>query len=198
MRIDLPRLLEALRTEMFFGSIPRWQAEPVERLIGEGLRRGRSLEDIAYVLATGYHETSRWRYRREIGRGKGRIYGEDVLVYRNQREIYFGRGDGQLTWLMNYARMSVRLTLELGREIDLVNNPALAEQPEYSALILWEGMVDGLFTGAGLADFIRPGSVDYVRARRIVNGNDKAELIAGHARKFESCLRGAVLTKEAA
>ena len=88
MKFDVERLLRDLRVPLFRGSVPRFQAEPVERLIAEGVRRRRCIEDIAYVLATGYHETSRWRYRREVGRGHGRDYGEAVLVHRGQREIF--------------------------------------------------------------------------------------------------------------
>jgi hypothetical protein len=46
-----------------------------------------------------------------------------------------------------------------------------------------------MFTGKNLADYIRPGSIDYRNARRIVNGTDKANRIAGYAKKFEEALR---------
>lgn len=46
---------------------------------------------------------------REIGEGRGRDYGQPCLLIRGQTAVYFGRGFVQLTWLANYARMSVRL-----------------------------------------------------------------------------------------
>jgi hypothetical protein len=58
-----------------------------------------------------------------------------------------------------------------------------------SALITVGGMRDGDFTGMKLSDYIKPGSVDYVNARRIVNGTDRAEQIAGYAEKYEEALR---------
>lgn len=176
---------------LFYGSLPEWQAEPMRRIIAEGARRKRPLAQIAYVLATGYHETSRWRYDEEIGRGRGRDYGEPIWLIRGKRVTYHGRGDTQLTWLHNYSKMGIFLTLEHGRPIDLVSKPDLATEPEYSSLIIWEGMIRGMFTGKNLADYIRPGAVDFVNARRIVNGKDKARRIADQAEKFLSALEAA-------
>ena len=47
----------------------------------------------------------------------------------------------------------------------------------------------GDFTGKKLSDYIKPGSVDYVNARRIVNGTDCAEQIADYASKYEDALK---------
>jgi hypothetical protein len=49
-------------------------------------------------------------------------------------------------------------------------------------------MIFGWFTGHNLADYITPTRQDYVNARRIVNGVDKAEHIAKNARAFLSAL----------
>lgn len=49
-----------------------------------------------------------------------------------------------------------------------------------------DGMEAGRFTGKKLSDYL-PG--DYVNARRIINGTDKAEQIAGYARQFEAALK---------
>lgn len=174
---------------LFKGSLPAWQKEPVDRIVDEGLRRKRRVEDIAYVLATSYHETARYKYDSEIGEGKGHDYGEPIWLVRGVRVAYYGRGDVQLTWLANYAKMSVFLTLEHQRIIDLVNKPDLATRPEHSSLIIWEGMIRGMFTGKNLADYIGDDRADYLEARRIVNGTDKADIIAGYAREFEAGLR---------
>lgn len=180
---------ERVAETLFYGSLPSWQREPLDRLLDEGQRRGRSVEDIAYVMATAYHETQRFKFDHEIGEGHGHDYGEPIWLIRGVRVAYFGRGAPQLTWLRNYAKMSLFLTLEHGREIDLVNKPDLATEPDMSALIIWEGMIRGMFTGHNLADHIRPGAADYEAARRIVNGTDRAELIASYAREFEASLR---------
>lgn len=178
-----------IAAKLFKGSLPDWQQEPVDRIVDEGLRRKRRVEDIAYVLATAFHETARFKYMEEIGRGAGHDYGEPIWLARGARVAFFGRGFVQLTWLTNYSKMSVALTLDHGREIDLVSRPELATQPNYAALIIYAGMIRGMFTGKNLADYINDDGVDYVNARRIVNGTDKAELIAGYAREFEAGLR---------
>lgn len=174
---------------LFKGSLPAWQKDPLDRILDEALRRVRRVEDCAYVMATAYHETARFKYDSEIGEGKGHDYGEPIWLIRGVPVAYFGRGMVQLTWLSNYAKMSVFLTMEHGRQIDFVNKPELATEPEYSSLIIWEGMIRGMFTGKNLADYINEDGVDYVNARRIVNGTDKAEMIAGYAREFEAGLR---------
>lgn len=167
---------------MFKGSLPAWQREPLDRLIYAGAARGRTLEEVAYVLATAHHETGRFKYMEEIGRGEGRDYGESVLVARGRRETYHGRGFVQLTWLANYSRMSLLVG------VDLVAAPEKAKEPATAAEVIWEGMIRGLFTGKSLADYIRPGSVDFVGARRIVNGTDKAETIAAYAEEYAAAL----------
>lgn len=186
---DLSAFNAKVTQSLFKGSLPSWQAEPLRLIIAEGVRRKRPIQDIAYGLATAHHETSRFRYMSEIGAGRGKDYGDPVTLIRNSTAIYYGRGYVQLTWLQNYIRMSLRLSLEFGREINLVEHPELAMQPDYAALILWEGMIDGMFTGKSLSDYINRDDVDYVGARRIINGTDKADLIAGYAATFESALR---------
>ena len=50
------------------------------------------------------------------------------------------------------------------------------------------GMRRGSFTGKKLADFIGPASCDYLQARRIINGLDRASTIEEYARKLEIVL----------
>ncbi|MGN2624868.1 hypothetical protein ACTCUN_16900 [Stutzerimonas balearica] len=47
-----------------------------------------------------------------------------------------------------------------------------------------------------LSGYISAAGVDYVEARRIINGSDQQQLIAGYARKFESILRKTSSAKE--
>lgn len=180
---------DAVAQSLFKGSLPSWQREPLDGLLNEALRRDRRVEDCAYVMATAYHETARFKYTHEIGEGQGHDYGEPIWLIRDVRVAFFGRGATQITWLRNYAKMSIFLTLEHGREIDLVNNPDLAVEPEMSSMIIWEGMIRGMFTGKNLIDYINDDGVDYVGARRIVNGTDKAEQIKDYAIQFEDALR---------
>jgi uncharacterized membrane protein YccC len=52
-------------------------------------------------------------------------------------------------------------------------------------------MLQGAFTGKRLSDYIGNGRRDYVGARRIINGTDRANEIAAIAEKFRTALREA-------
>jgi len=112
---------------------------------------------------------------REYGRGRGMRYGT----------TYYGRGFVQLTWEANYRKASVVVG------VDLVADPDRALDLPIAATILFDGMLTGWFTGRKLADFIHDGVCNYRDARRIINGTDRAETIAGYAVSFERALRAA-------
>lgn len=65
--------------------------------------------------------------------------------------------------------------------IDLVNKPDLTLTPEISSQILVNGMLNGSFTTAPLIRYINSSKVDFINARRVVNGLDKAYEIAEYA-----------------
>ncbi len=105
---------------------------------------------------------------------------------------YRGRGLVQVTGRRNYQYWSNRL------KVDLLGKPDLALQDDIAVRILIEGMLLGSFTGKGLAAYI--DDVDesddedlqeYIEARRVVNGKDKAEEIGKSALLFEYALRTA-------
>lgn len=142
----------------------------------------------AYMLATTWHETAATMLPiEEYGKGKGRKYGQkfdiDGSIYKGLDHIYYGRGYVQLTWLSNYADAKKKLG------IDFVNHPECALKREYAVKILITGMKEGWFTGRKLSDYIHQSKKDYVNARRIINGTDKAKLIADYADTFERALR---------
>lgn len=142
------------------------------------------IQDLSYILATIYHETAHtFRPIEEYGKGKGRSYGIPDKV---TGQTYYGRGYVQLTWKANYEYFDKRL----GK--DLVKTPALALDPDISWWIITIGMAEGKFTGKKLDDFRKNGVLDYVGARRIVNGTDRAQLIASYATKFEQILKESI------
>lgn len=104
-------------------------------------------------------------------------------AYRRRLRYYphYGRGYVQLTWPANYARAD----RELGLGGSLVANLDRAMEPEIAAAVMVRGMTDGWFTGKKLSDYL-PG--DYVNARRIINGTDKAKQVAVVAEMFERAL----------
>lgn len=135
---------------------------------------------VAYMLATVRHETA-YTYApiEEYGRGAGRSYGAPDPV---TGQTYYGRGYVQLTWKSNYQTFSTALG------IDLVQQPELALDPATSYQIASLGMTQGMFTGVGLPNFIHDDAADYVNARKIINGLDRADAIAGYAQLFAQTL----------
>lgn len=136
---------------------------------------------LAYMLATAWHETAHtMKPIEEYGKGKGRPYGTNIDIhggrYTELPHRYYGRGYVQLTWLTNYVNMSRILNL------DFVNKPELTLDPVNAANIMFEGMLRGSFTGKKLSSCIRFGGFnEFVYARRIINGTDKAVMIANYA-----------------
>jgi hypothetical protein len=144
----------------------------------------------AYMLATVKREcANQWLPLEEFGKGKGRPYGVAVKVTDADgttfTNTYYGRGYVQLTWKANYANMGSKL----GLGNLLVLHPEHALEPGTAYKIMSFGMRHGSFTGKKLADYIHDNVSDYVNSRRIINGLDHAQDIAGYARSFEALLR---------
>lgn len=142
---------------------------------------------LAYMLATSWHETARTMQPiEEYGKGKKRPYGKKIKhsgVAYLINAIFYGRGFVQLTWYENYQLMG-RL---LG--IDLLRYPELALVMRNAVKIMFEGMTRGSssfgdFTGRCLEQYFNSKTDDPIGARKIINGTDKAELIAGYHNVF--------------
>lgn len=154
----------------------------------------------AYGLATSYHETAHTmqpvpeRGGPEYLRRNYDVTGRRPGYARQMGNTepgdgvrYAGRGDVQLTWKVNYARAEK----ELGEP--LLAKPELALRPDLSARIMVLGMERGWFTGRRLNQYAprdagRLDHLTYKRMRAIINGTDKADLIATHADAFEDAL----------
>jgi putative chitinase len=157
----------------FFGPLSQPQVDGFMVILNATL--SLPMKHRAYVLATVFHETAKTMQPiAEYGKGKGKPYGKPAGPHG---KAYYGRGYVQLTWLANYQKAA----LATGR--DLVANPDLAMEPDIASVILVRGMTEGWFTGKKLSDF-----TSYTAMRAIVNGTDKAALIAGHAEVFEDAL----------
>ena len=145
---------------------------------------GLTTAQSAYVIATAKHESHFGRLMVEQNVRPGRYEGRTDLGndQPGDGDKYIGRGYVQLTGKANYQLWSNRL------QIDLINNPELAVDPIIAARILVEGMKHGLFTGRELSDHINENETDYINARWIVNGQDRAEDIASFANDFQEAI----------
>lgn len=142
----------------------------------------------AYILATAWHETGPENHpehmtpRREVwGPTKAQLGYEGRADLGNSvkgdGKRFAGRGYVQITGRRNYAKASQVVNF------DLVGNPDIALDPEVAADIIIDGMSKGWFTGVALSK-----CATYQSMRKVVNGTDKAELIAGYAYAFEEAL----------
>ncbi len=182
MGINRQFFFEEARFRLFDGRFRASQVEGLTLLLDRWERDHADKDDrwLAYILATVHHETDKsFRPLEEYGKGRGKAYGRPVPPYN---QAYYGRGYCQLTWDYNYRRFGDFLGLPL------LAQPHLACEPGPAADILFLGMIQGLYTGRRLAQYIDGAKCDFVNARRIVNGLDKAHLIADHARRFYAAI----------
>jgi predicted chitinase len=142
---------------------------------------------LAYALATFFHETAeRMQPIEEYGRGSGKSYGQPAGPYGQK---YYGRGHVQLTWEDNYKKGEKYLRERYDVTHTIHKDPHKMLESTVSALVSYDGMVNGWFTGVGLPKYFNGTTEDPLNARRIVNAMDRADLIAGYYRKFKAALR---------
>jgi peptidoglycan hydrolase-like protein with peptidoglycan-binding domain len=137
------------------------------------------LGQIAYIFATARHESRLGQWMIEFASGtayEGRLDLGNTQPGDGVR--YKGRGFVQITGRLNYTRWSDRMG------IDLLTYPDRTADYNVAATILVLGMRDGSFTGYKLDDYILGDRRDFVGARRIINGMDRAAQISTYAENF--------------
>jgi predicted chitinase len=140
---------------------------------------------IAYILATADHESLLGKYMEELASGEAYEWREDLgNTQPGDGPRFKGRGYVQITGRINYLDWSDRLNL------DLINDPDQVKDPEIAATILVQGMLEGTFTGRKLSDYINSNALDFINARRIINGTDRAQKIADDASRYYEILIG--------
>lgn len=176
--IDPPIFFDLLKKVT--GKLDQVQVDTINRLLVGASHWPASW--LAYGLATAWHE-ARLKPIPEWGRGKGKAYGKPGKYGQAQ----YGRGLVQLTWDKNYAWADAAL----GLNGSLLRNFDRALEPDIAARILVLGMETGAFTGKSLKNYLTGEAAtreQFRQARRIINGMDKADLIAGHAERFLTAL----------
>lgn len=161
-----------VRINLFDGNLSQLQVDGLTALLDEWEKRGFTDQRwLAYILATVYHETA--RQIQPIKEKGGQAYLMKKAYYP-----YYGRDLVQTTWKANYEKVK-KFT-----GIDVVTNPELIADLKTAAAVAIEFMNKGWYTGKKLANYFNDSVNDPVNARRIINGTDKAELIAGYYREF--------------
>lgn len=180
----MKEFFDSVRTS--FGALSQNQVDGLTFLLGE--TKNLPIQHRAYVLSTTWHETGpassplHMTPRREIWgptEAQRRYEGRADLgnTVPGDGKKFLGRGYCQITGRHNYTRASKIV----GK--DLVAIPDLALEPDIAAKIMLDGMTKGWFTGKKMSDYN-----NYRDMRRVVNGTDKADMIAKYAEAFEKAL----------
>jgi putative chitinase len=191
--INRKRFFDGVRHDPFSGRLRKAQVEGMSTILDEW-ERGHAAADrrwLAYMLATAFHETAfTMQPIREIGgpdyffrmydrKGERPSVASDLGNTKDGDGVRFhGRGFVQLTGRNNYHRMGKLLG------VDLVGDPDRAMDTATATRIMFQGMIDGLFTSHKLADFFHDGAENWFEARRIINRLDRAADIERYARRF--------------
>jgi hypothetical protein len=200
---DSGKFFDSIRQS--FGPLTQAQVDGCQALLQAFGAARWPLSWAAYGLATAYHETNTtmqpvqeayWLTdtaanayffkmydlrgsRPEVAKRLGNTQPGDGAKF-------CGRGFVQLTGRRNYSEAAEHIGS------DLINHPELALKPDTAAKIMLWGMETGAFTGKKLTDYLplsgRAGFDAYREARRIINGQDRAQEIAKEAQQFEAAL----------
>jgi hypothetical protein len=192
---------DAVRVSLFDGVLQRRQVTGLTAILDRG---GSAAETddrwLAYMLATAHHETGRTMQPvRETFAASdaraivlldsafehGRLPSVSVPYWRRdaQGKSWLGRGLVQLTHRANYEKMAQ------ATGIDLVSRPERAMEMAVAVDILFTGMRTGAFTGRRLDQYFSADREDWTGARRIINGRDRAALVAGYGRRYLAAIR---------
>lgn len=209
--MDRAKFFAAVRTSLFSGHLSTNQVNGMEAILDEWQAKPFDSRWLAYMLATAYHETDntmcavsenlnysaaglRATFPKYFTTAQARTYAyhpERIAnwVYRNRMGNgdfasgdgwrYRGRGLVQITGRDNYAKYGIS------------DDPDKALDPHKAVEIMFDGMTNGRFTGRKLADCFSATATDWLGARKIINGTDRAADIAGYAKKFLAALEAA-------
>lgn len=199
------KFFEHVRSRLFAGAMTSLQVSGLQAILERGEAEDTPLARLAYMLATAYHETGRAMQpiietrnakdktnptvdaairRLNASFAAGTLTWVSKPYWRKDAngKSWLGRGFVQLTHEVNYRKLSGPCGVDLFGDPDaaLTMGPALT--------ILFEGMTHGMFTGRPLSDYISGTKADYRNARRVINGIESAEKVAGYAFVFEAAL----------
>lgn len=182
--IDRVKFFEMIRESLYGGTLSQDQVDGINAVLAEWEKRALTdLRWLAYMLATDKHETNATMQAVREAYWLSEDWRKTHLRYWP----FYGRGLVQLTWKANYEKMAAVVKL------DLVTMPDLALELDTAVQIMFEGMLRGDtgvgdFTGYSLEKFFDDTHDDPLGARMIINGTDKARLIAGYHYSFLSAL----------
>ncbi len=213
MKRELNTFFTSIRRSLYGGKIPAGAVSGHEAILDgwDRLQPAGDRRQLAYVLATAFHETGghmqpvdenlnysaaglRRTFPRYFSEEEAKASARQPEAIANR--AYAGRmGNGDAESGDGYrfrGRGLVQITGRANyRAYGIEERPEAAMQPETAVTILIDGMLSGSFTGKRLADFFDGSRADWVGARRIVNGTDRAADVARYARLYAMALSAA-------
>lgn len=187
-----PTFFASVRKSLFSGSLVQRQVDGLNTLLQA--TRGLATQHRAYILATAYHETA--QTMQPVRETMASTDAKAVSILDNAfkkgqlpwvktpywhfdsaGKTWIGRGYCQLTHKDNYIKASQKLG------VDLLSDPNKAMDPKIASQILVRGSMEGWFTGKSLWDYS-----NYKDMRRVINGTERAALVATYAEQFEKAL----------
>lgn len=166
------KFFEYARKAPFGGRLTTEQVDGLNRILDEWDNRALSDERwLAYMMATTFHETA---YKMQ----PVREYGGEKYLRSKKYYPWVGEGLVQVTWEANHRKFGA-------------SRPGQLLTWEKALPALFDGMVNGMFTGKKLGHYFNDKIEDPVGARKIINGTDKAQLIAGYYRNFLDSIKAA-------
>lgn len=207
--MDRKKFFDGIRDPLFGGSFTGEQVKGLDAILNK--MEKLDARWLAYALATAHHETGRKmtpvlenlnysadglrktfpkyfsaadaaKYARKPEAIANRAYGSRM---GNGPEAsgdgwkYRGRGLVQITGRTNYATYGI------------ANDPDKALDQDVAVAIMFDGMTSGKFTGKKLSDYFDSDTTDWVNARKIINGLDRADDIAKLAKQFYAAIQAA-------
>lgn len=176
---------DQVRANLFGGKLKQGQFLGLQAILDEWEKNHPKKDDrwLAYMLSTTHHETAATMQPiEEFGKGRNRTYGKRIKMnrkpYNNTNAIFYGRGFVQLTWYENYEKAGKKLNE------DFIQHPERVMDLGNATKIMFLGMAEGWFTGKKLGDYFNGTKEDWINARRIINGLDRADWIASYAKKY--------------
>lgn len=199
--IDRKKFFDGVRKDFHHGSLTAGQVTSYNAILDACALYGIiDLRWVAYALATTrgevgeaflpVHEKGPVSYfdKYEPGTSIGKRLGNTI---KGDGYRFRGRGFPQITGRANYARLGPHVG------IDLLGNPDRALEPQVAAKLMIVGMNLGLFTGVSFKTYFNEKS-DWVNARRIINGTDRATEFAAYGTRYWAILRASEVKGETA
>jgi putative chitinase len=190
----------------------------IYKILGECFKNGVvNPAEVAYILATTEHETYGW-FKTSEKAPNAEEGSQEERDYFNVKYAgilgngdfasgdgyrYRGQGFVQITGKENYQKFTAKVRSSSGEMVERnlaeytaeeleKGNSKAAQDFDMAAQTIVQGMKEGRFTNgvASLKDYFSPGKEpDFLKARAIVNGNDKAQKIADRAKIYHAKLK---------